>query len=72
VLGQRLGEVRAATGEASLDSYARSVMEHTAEGMEQDIRWIDRLIDAERSQISVGTGAKSPDWSGTRRGGERP
>lgn len=45
---QRLDEVRGATGDAALDVYARSVVEHTAEGVEQDIRWLDRLITAER------------------------
>ena len=45
---QRLAEVRAATGDRELDIYARSVVEHTAEGVEQDLRWLDRLIEAER------------------------
>jgi DNA-binding PadR family transcriptional regulator len=45
---QRLSEVRAATGDAALDVYARSVVEHTAEGVERDIGWLDRLIEAER------------------------
>jgi DNA-binding PadR family transcriptional regulator len=49
VLGERLREVRAAAGGATLDPYARSVMEHTAEGVEQDIRWLNRMIDAERT-----------------------
>lgn len=45
---QRLSEVRAATGDALLDVYARSVVEHAAEGVERDIRWLDRLIEGER------------------------
>jgi DNA-binding PadR family transcriptional regulator len=48
ILLERLDEVRAATKDATLDMYARSVIEHTAEGVEQDVRWLDRLIDAER------------------------
>jgi DNA-binding PadR family transcriptional regulator len=32
-----------------LDSYARSVAEHTASGVEHDIDWLDRLIEAERA-----------------------
>ena len=34
--------------DADLDVYARSVVEHTAEGVEQDVRWLERLIEAER------------------------
>jgi hypothetical protein len=36
-----------------LDTYARSVAEHTAEGVEQDIDWLDRLIEAERAPADV-------------------
>ncbi len=46
---QRLHEVRAASGDADLDEYARSVVDHTADGVEQDIRWLDRLIERERA-----------------------
>ncbi len=52
-LVQRLGEVRAATGEQELDVYARSVVEHTAEGVAQDIRWLDQLIEVERSTAAT-------------------
>ncbi len=45
---QRLGEVQAASAGTPLDVYARSVVEHTVEGVHQDIRWLDRLIDTER------------------------
>ena len=48
VLLQRLDEVRTATGGTGLDVYARSVVEHTAEGVEQDVAWLDRLIAAEK------------------------
>jgi hypothetical protein len=47
-LVQHLAEV--STGDdPDLDTYARSVAEHTAEGVEQDINWLDRLIEAERA-----------------------
>jgi hypothetical protein len=52
VLDQRLSEVRRAMGGAALDSYAQSVVEHTADGIEQDIRWLDRLLAAERAPAS--------------------
>ncbi len=50
---QRLAEVRAATSDAALDVYARSVVEHTAEGVEQDVRWLERLIEAERQSAGA-------------------
>jgi len=46
-LVQHLTEVPA--GDPEMDIYARSVAEHTAEGVEQDIDWLDRLIEAERT-----------------------
>jgi DNA-binding PadR family transcriptional regulator len=46
LLVERLGEARA-TGGGDLDIYARSVVEHTAEGLDRDIAWLDRLIAAE-------------------------
>jgi DNA-binding PadR family transcriptional regulator len=47
-LVQRLAEV--GSGQASgLDVYARSVVQHTEQGLEQDIAWLDRLIEAERA-----------------------
>jgi len=51
-LFQRLSEARsaAAGAEGRLDSYARSLMEHTIESTERDIAWLDRLIDAERAK----------------------
>jgi hypothetical protein len=45
---QHLTEVPTAD-DPGLDTYARSVAEHTAEGVEQDIDWLDRLIGAERA-----------------------
>ncbi len=51
-LFQRLAEARAAAAaaEGRLDSYARSLMEHTTESTERDIAWLDRLIEAERAK----------------------
>lgn len=48
-LTERLAETRAAGGNRALDPYARAVVEHMADGVERDIDWIDRLIDAEQS-----------------------
>jgi DNA-binding PadR family transcriptional regulator len=47
VLVQRLAE--ADSSNIELDVYARSVVEHTAEGVTHDIIWLDRLIAAERA-----------------------
>jgi DNA-binding PadR family transcriptional regulator len=47
-LVQRLDET-SPTGADDLDVYARTVVEHTAESVRQDIAWLDRLIDAERT-----------------------
>jgi len=54
-LRQSLDQTRSAAGDDALDVYARSVVEHVAEGVEQDIRWLDRLIEAERLSMA-GTG----------------
>ena len=45
----RLAEVRAGAHNEQLDSYARSVMEHGAKGVELDLAWIDNLLSTERS-----------------------
>ncbi|HVA09141.1 MAG TPA: PadR family transcriptional regulator [Acidimicrobiales bacterium] len=51
LLVQRLGE----TGDANadLDVYARSVVQHTADSVAQDISWLDRLIAAERAALGA-------------------
>lgn len=46
-LTERLAEVHVAGGDRALDVYARSVVEHMADAVEHDIRWLDRLIEAE-------------------------
>ncbi|HUX05459.1 MAG TPA: PadR family transcriptional regulator [Acidimicrobiales bacterium] len=48
-LVERLGEVRAGAHNEDLDTYARSVMEHAARGVELDLAWIDNLLSTERS-----------------------
>jgi len=47
-----------------LDRYARSVAEHIADGVEQDIAWLDRLIEAERGS---GDASAEPGRRKTRR-----
>jgi hypothetical protein len=41
--------MKAAGGGPGLDIYARSVVQHAADGVEHDIRWLDRLIEGERA-----------------------
>ena len=48
-LVERLAEVRAGANNEQLDTYARSVMEHAAQGVELDLAWIDSLLTTERS-----------------------
>jgi DNA-binding PadR family transcriptional regulator len=47
-LAERLLQFQRAEGDPELDVYARSLVEHTAEGVAQDIDWLDRLIEVER------------------------
>jgi len=48
-LARRLADGRARASSArELDSYTRSVVEHTAESTERDLSWIDQLIESER------------------------
>ena len=46
-LVQRLGE--AADARTDLDVYARSVVQHTADGVARDISWLDTLLASERA-----------------------
>lgn len=41
-----------------LDAYARAVLDHSAETITQDIEWLDRLIEAERSSRELGRTSK--------------
>ncbi len=52
-LQDRLSEVCAATKRDDLDVYARSVVDHTAQGVRQDIAWLDALLAAERERSST-------------------
>src|SRR5580704_12699788 len=47
LLVQRLAEAQSTNPD--LDVYARSVVQHTADGVAQDISWLDQLIATERS-----------------------
>ena len=58
-LVQRLGE--AENAREDLDVYARSVIQHTAEGVARDINWLDTLIAAERAAlVTAGTEPVTP------------
>ncbi len=50
-LVQRLAEAQGTNVE--LDVYARSVVQHTADSVAQDISWLDRLIASERAPIQT-------------------
>ncbi len=50
-LVQRLGEAEAA--HTDLDVYARSVVQHTADGVARDIGWLDSLIASERADLAT-------------------
>jgi DNA-binding PadR family transcriptional regulator len=45
----RLDELSASVEGEDLDPYARSVIEHAAEGIRQDVLWLDHLADAEEA-----------------------
>ena len=51
LLVQRLGETESST-RPDLDPYARSVVEHTADGVARDINWLDSLIASERAAVA--------------------
>jgi DNA-binding PadR family transcriptional regulator len=52
---QRLDEAGGVGRDDELDVYARSVVEHTADGLRRDIAWLDRLIEAERASNPGGS-----------------
>ena len=54
LLVQRLGDAEAAR--ADLDVYARSVVQHTADGVARDISWLDTLIASERAALATPAG----------------
>ncbi len=47
-LARRLGELENTAESPSLDAYARSVVEHAAQGVRLDIDWLESLVAAER------------------------
>jgi DNA-binding PadR family transcriptional regulator len=49
-LVQRLGDAESAR--TDLDPYARSVVQHTVDGIARDISWLDRLIETERNDLA--------------------
>jgi DNA-binding PadR family transcriptional regulator len=51
-LAERLAEIRT-RGSGTLDVYARSVVEHTADALEHDISWLDRLLEAEEQSAGI-------------------
>ncbi len=51
LLVQRLGDAEAAR--TDLDVYARSVVQHTADGVARDIAWLDTLIASERADLAT-------------------
>ncbi len=55
MLVQRLGESE--PHRTDLDVYARSVVQHTADGVARDISWLDHLIESERAALA---GASEP------------
>ena len=58
-LVQRLAEAEGPTVE--LDVYARSVVQHTADSVAQDITWLDRLIASERAAVPQSAVPQSND-----------
>jgi DNA-binding PadR family transcriptional regulator len=59
-LVQRLGEAESASRPPDLDIYARSVVQHTADGVARDISWLDTLIESERAAAAAATVAADP------------
>ena len=53
LLVQRLGETE--TARDDLDVYARSVVQHTADGVRRDISWLDTLIESEQAATTTPT-----------------
>jgi len=51
LLVQRRAEAEAVR--TDLDVYARSVVQHTADGVARDISWLDTLIASERAALST-------------------
>lgn len=52
-LARRLGELQTTASSPTLDAYARSVVEHAAQGVRLDIEWLEGLVAAERGAAPV-------------------
>lgn len=66
-LERRLDQARAASrSNETLDSYGRSVVEHSNETTESDISWLDRLIEAERAPAGSLSGPATTNAKGHR------
>ncbi len=59
-LVQRLGESESNSRPDHLDVYARSVIEHTADGVARDISWLDTLIASERAALATAGTESAP------------
>jgi DNA-binding PadR family transcriptional regulator len=59
-LVQRLGESESNSRPDHLDVYARSVREHTADGVARDISWLDTLIASERAALATAGAEPAP------------
>ncbi len=71
----RLSEIKTSLKSARerIDAYTLSLMRHGAESTEQDIAWLDGLIETERRQVRTAkvSEMKVKDAPGTGRRGER-
>jgi DNA-binding PadR family transcriptional regulator len=59
-LVQRLDELASTSSDTELDVYARSVVDHTADGVRQDVAWLDRLLESEHSAQATSQTRKTP------------
>ena len=60
LLVQRLGESESNGRPDHLDVYARSVIQHTADGVARDISWLDTLIASERAALATAATETAP------------
>jgi DNA-binding PadR family transcriptional regulator len=60
LLVQRLGESESNGRPDHLDVYARSVIQHTADGVARDISWLDALIASERAGLATAATEPAP------------
>ena len=57
-LADRLFEVTSTSRRDDLDVYARSVVDHTADGVRRDIAWLDALLATETQNIDAATNSQ--------------